>query len=178
MPPAFTGWPPSTLQPRLLLCESRPFLVEPEPFLWAASTVKGTRGAALNTGRLHTALWPRKLEASILWLCDANRTQQPHDHIHSDATRTCSGQRIGVRGCVLVPVIGHRGHVGGVPFNLTSTMSRLHTCFHLNNMYGWVQAHSSCTIYPCSVGAVRPHHSCCPQCQHAAMHARSHAIVS
>ena len=38
MPPAFTGWPPYTLTPLDFELESRPFLVEPAPFLWAFST--------------------------------------------------------------------------------------------------------------------------------------------
>lgn len=54
MPPAFTGWPPYTLTPRRLDCESRPFLVLPAPFLCAASMVRGvaTCGSG-RRGRMH-----------------------------------------------------------------------------------------------------------------------------
>ncbi len=41
IPPAFTGWPPYTLTPLRFDTESRPFLVDPAPFLCAASIIKG-----------------------------------------------------------------------------------------------------------------------------------------
>lgn len=48
MPPAFTGCPPYTLTPRRLLSESRPFLVEPAPFLCAASMKHTLRRAGAH----------------------------------------------------------------------------------------------------------------------------------
>lgn len=61
IPPACTSWPPYTLTPRRLGFESRPFLVEPDPILWAFSTTKARRGATAMSGRADT-VWPRKAE--------------------------------------------------------------------------------------------------------------------
>ena len=46
MLPVVTGSPPYFLTPRYLGLESRPFLVEPVPFLCAASTEKPKRTGA------------------------------------------------------------------------------------------------------------------------------------
>jgi hypothetical protein len=40
IPPALTGWPPYTFTPRDFAFESRPFLVDPAPFLCAFCTIK------------------------------------------------------------------------------------------------------------------------------------------
>lgn len=77
MPPAFTGWPPKTLTPRLFATESRPFLVEPEPFFWAFSTTR-TRllatgaGAKAQTLRRAATELPAKVGDNILASCRAS----------------------------------------------------------------------------------------------------------
>ena len=50
MPPAFTGWPPYTFTPRRLALLSRPFLVDPPPFLCAASICRGPGASRAGLG--------------------------------------------------------------------------------------------------------------------------------
>ena len=71
MPPAGTACPPYTLTPRLWLTESRPFLVEPAPFLCAASIVRGIVGATRIEGRGAMALPPIKALLPSLVPCMA-----------------------------------------------------------------------------------------------------------
>ena len=66
MPPARTGCPPYTLTPLLLDFESRPFFVDPPPFLCAASTEKGA-GLATLPGCCSCSLCPQaKLPCELL----------------------------------------------------------------------------------------------------------------
>lgn len=73
MPPAFTSCPPYTLTPLRLELESRPFLVEPAPFLCAASTLKTYLGTVGTKARLLRHCPATKLEfialASIVASC-------------------------------------------------------------------------------------------------------------
>lgn len=74
MPPGFTGWPPYTFTPRLWPLESRPFLVLPPPFLWAASMVAGTsglqaQGRAQGTAVPQKPACPRAVSMSAACVC-------------------------------------------------------------------------------------------------------------
>lgn len=46
------------MTPRLLAIESRPFLVEPEPFLWAASMVRRKLVTGVEAVERTTTRWP------------------------------------------------------------------------------------------------------------------------
>lgn len=60
MAPALIGWPPYCFTPRRLLFESRPFLVEPAPFLCAFSTTSARLGMANTMARLLVRVRPAR----------------------------------------------------------------------------------------------------------------------
>lgn len=74
MPPALTGCPPNTFTPRRFDSESRPFLVEPAPFLWAASIDTVVWRTGHTIARLLLTPCPAKAllrspDASIVRMC-------------------------------------------------------------------------------------------------------------
>jgi hypothetical protein len=112
MPPALTGCPPNTLMPRRLDSESRPFLVEPAPFLCAASITSPDVWTRAGWGATTRVLQPRprKLllrrpaadeEASIMALL--LNAAAVGSHLARAAHRCCCRCSLATRACVWCP---------------------------------------------------------------------------
>ena len=93
IPPALTGWPPQTFTPRRFETESLPFLVEPPPFLCAAS-ITGEQGAgSLRAGRVLSLVPCKLLHRPPLWCKDRPLKAEARDMANGQcglSTRHCA----------------------------------------------------------------------------------------